>query len=317
MIWILLIPSSYSAPTTLICDADTKENMDANVLLNKFYEPTGNQTYMDGVKEITYNMTNGKNTNIIIQVNWVYMQTLISSNISDIPAVLDQVTSNFQKNNLEIKFQLLSSKQINETLELENCTTALPLYTNHGVKSSKVLNIFSGNIQQITGQRAFTMFPTLANNRVEGIYFLQGDVSLLTHEIGHWLGLLHTFNGGCDDENGDFVKDTPPTVRDTETMESYSWQCEIQRHTCPKQRQMDLIDNFMDYTMCGTSFTEAQRFRIMNFVYFRFNGKAYEKQRASVTDIQAPAKPPKLKGNASKMGQNELVVFALIWVLDI
>lgn len=77
----------------------------------------------------------------------------------------------------------------------------------------------------------------------------------LTHEVGHWLGLYHTFQGGCTG-SGDLVDDTPP-------VSTANFGCPIQRDSCPGGG-LDLINNFMDYTDdgCKNGFTTGQIARI-------------------------------------------------------
>ncbi len=90
----------------------------------------------------------------------------------------------------------------------------------------------------------------LHNTTPPGGGYFRGKTAI--HETGHWLGLFHTFQNGCDDP-GDSVDDTP-------FEEKPGFRCPVGRKSCPDRPGDDPVHNYMDYSgeQCMTEFTPLQ-----------------------------------------------------------
>ena len=124
------------------------------------------------------------------------------------------------------------------------------------------LNIYVAGLQD--GFLGYATFPRDRPLKQDGVVLLdeslpggseapynKGDTA--THEVGHWLGLFHTFQGGCRTP-GDRVRDTPYQLDGSNVFD-----CDTSADTCARPGK-DPVHNFMGYAAdgCLNSFTRGQ-----------------------------------------------------------
>ncbi len=194
--------------------------------------------------------------------------------INDQMAVLNNAYSSWGWN-----FNLVSVDRTTNSDWFNNCYTtsvgnAMKTALHQG--SADDLNIYTA--KPSGGILGWATFPSsyASSPLIDGVVLLYsslpggsaapynlGDTG--THEVGHWMGLYHTFQGGCNG-SGDSVSDTPAE-------RSAAFGCPTGQDSCRSKAGQDPITNFMDYTddSCMFLFTAGQDARMdSQFTTYRF-----------------------------------------------
>jgi len=227
-----------------------------------------------------------------------------------------------------------------------NCTNGitrtfsnLTVGANHNVKNlvnwnnKKYLNIWvvkSITLQGANNVLGFAAFPVSGGNPAgsDGIVIRHDNVGsigtatdptlgspqngrTLTHESGHYLGLFHTFQGGCFGQ-GDGVADTPPALE-------ANFGCNLGINSCVNDVPdlPDMVENYMDYAdgPCMNMFTTNQK-SIMRFslTSAQYRNELITASTATATGIAAnqtlPCLPtPDFNSDRSQICEGESIQF--------
>jgi len=174
--------------------------------------------------------------------------------------------------NFHIKFTWNSNNINRLQLDTETCGMDDSI-KSLSPKQSGFLNIWVCNIGD--KQLGYAYFPGTVSDDLDGLVITSGAFGSIdydinnnfyfdsdiynkgrtaTHEIGHWLNLLHIWGNTDECEEDDYVKDTP------ESEEPYMYCPTYPQYSC---KNSNMFMNYMDYTQddCMYMFTKGQKLR--------------------------------------------------------
>lgn len=270
--YILQSQQNLGLPLYSTCSNIDKGEIKLPVVFHLIYPngtPAGNSS----------NLTDAKVISLIDQINDIYAHVSgatfsnpLSGSDIDISFVLAKRTPTNNPTNGIIR-------HTTNLFQSVSMGTDTQMKTAYKWDPNRYINIYV--VKDIVGASGYALFPSFHGTDRDGLV-VDGDyasATLMTHELGHYLGLYHTFQGGCENgncmESGDHVCDTPPKSAPGTAGGS----CGAPANSCATDDddlhdhnpfrpsalgdQVDGLENYMDYTgPCYGAFTQGQRERM-------------------------------------------------------
>ena len=238
------------------------------------------------VIHIIYNDSNSNISDLQVKSAIIAINEDFNAENSD----FDNVVSSFSsvKSDLEISFTLAKlDPNGNYTSGITRTESDFTDNADENVKNlilwdtNMYLNIWVvENIE--SGAGAYAYYPGTAPNGAEGIVCRNNQFgtigtsssanfssTTLTHEIGHYLNLAHTW-GDSNDPGSASNCNIDDGVSDTPNTEGTLYGCNLNQYTCGS---LDNIQNYMDYTDCTNMFTDGQRSRVHASLHSAIGGR--------------------------------------------